>query len=482
VTVRAFAPGRVNLIGEHTDYNAGLCLPFAIAAGVTVTVDDRDDEFLTARALDLGEEDAFDVAEPQPATGWRAFVRGTAGELSSSAALGVALALALLAHAGEAEPDRRELARLCSRVENDWVRARTGLLDQLAALFGRAGHAVRLDLRSLAVAPVPLRLGGWRLVTVGSGVAHAHAASGYNERRAECEAACRLLGVGSLREIGSDEAARLPPPLDRRARYVLEENERVERAVAALGRADLAALGRLLDASHAGLRGLYEVSVPAVDDAVARLKDAGAAGARIVGGGFGGSVLALFPPGAAPPDGARDVTPGPGAHLLLETAMSGGIGLFEGARALRVPRTRFAPVKTTDDLLVLLVRRVRDGRGRARRAGGRRAVRRPRSSALRDDRRLRGALPARAAVAARMPAVRGPRRCDVRPRRCRARPRRAGLRARPRGRPHGARRAGPNGLKTGSITAPHASVHVCKVPANAESLEEPGSGGPTGRR
>jgi galactokinase len=340
VTVRAFAPGRVNLIGEHTDYNDGLCLPFAIGAGVTVTVEEGDDETLTARALDLGEEDAFAVAQPPRASGWRAFVRGTAAELaraghpprggtltiagdvsrgaglSSSAALGVALALALLAHAGRPEPDRRELARLCSRVENAWVGARTGLLDQLAALFGRPGHAVRLDLRSLAVAPVPLRLRGWRLATVDSGVVHAHAGSGYNERRAECEAACRLLGVRSLREIGVRDAARLPEPLDRRARYVVEENERVERAVAALERDDLPALGALLDASHAGLRDLYDVSVPAVEQTVARLKDAGAAGARIMGGGFGGSVLALLPPGVAPPAGAVEVVPGPAARLL----------------------------------------------------------------------------------------------------------------------------------------------------------------------
>ena len=340
MTVRAFAPGRVNLIGEHTDYNDGLCLPFAIAAGVAVTVEAGDDAVLTARALDLGEEDAFGVAEPAPAAGWRAFVRGTAAELaraghpprggtltiagnvprggglSSSAALGVALALALLAHAGRPAPGRRELARLCSRVENDWVGARSGLLDQLAALFGREDHAVRLDLRSLDVAPVPLRLGGWRLVTVDSGVRRDHAASGYNERRAECEAACRMLGVGSLRDVDAAGAAGLPAPLDRRARHVLEENERVERAVAALGRGDLPELGRLLDASHASLRDLYEVSVPAVEDALARLKAAGAAGARVVGGGFGGSVLALFEPGAAPPAGALEVTPGPGARLL----------------------------------------------------------------------------------------------------------------------------------------------------------------------
>src|SRR5919198_824783 len=215
--VRAFGPGRVNLLGEHTDYNAGLCLPFAIGRGIPVEARDRPADAVHARALDLGEEDAFDLRDPPPAGGWRAFVRGVVAELqraghrlraaeltirgdvprgsglSSSAALEVALALALLAHAGRPEPDRRDLARLCSRVENEWVGAQTGLLDQLAALFGREGHAVRLDLRSLAVDPVGLQLDGWRLVTVDSGVEHAHAASGYNDRRRECREACAAL-------------------------------------------------------------------------------------------------------------------------------------------------------------------------------------------------------------------------------------------------------------------------------------------------
>jgi galactokinase len=339
--VAAFGPGRVNLIGEHTDYNDGLCLPFAIAQGVTVRAEALESARVEAHADDLGEDDTFDAASPpRDSEGWRAFVRGTFGELeaaghaiggtrvritgdvprgsglSSSAALSTALALALLDLAGEPEGDRRELARLCSRVENDWVGAQTGLLDQLAALFGREGHALRLDCRDLAIAPVPLHLRGWVLAVAPSGHEHAHAGSGYNDRRAECRAAAAALGITSLRDAPPDAPDRLPPPLDRRVRHVLTENVRVDAAVAALRDGDLPALGALLDASHASLRDDYEVSVDAVERTVTRLKDAGAAGARIVGGGFGGSVLALFPPDAQPPDEATVVEPAGPARVL----------------------------------------------------------------------------------------------------------------------------------------------------------------------
>jgi galactokinase len=338
--VRAFGPGRVNLIGEHTDYNDGLCLPFAIATGVTVEATAGPAGTIEAEALDLGERDAFALDDESPADGWRAFVRGVVAELrraghavepaalrfggdvprgsglSSSAALEVALALALLAHSGAPEPDRRELARLCSRVENDWVGAETGLLDQLAALCGQADHAIRIDFRSLAIDAVALDLGDWRLVTLDSGVEHTHAASGYNDRRRECREACERLGIDSLRDADPDSAARLPDPLDRRVRHVIEENARVDEAVAALREHDLERLGRLLDASHRSLRDLYEVSVPEVEETVARLRDAGAAGARIMGGGFGGAVLALLPPDARPPDAALEVRPGPAARVL----------------------------------------------------------------------------------------------------------------------------------------------------------------------
>jgi galactokinase len=151
------------------------------------------------------------------------------------------------------------------------------------------------------------------LATLDSGAGRSIAASGYNERREECRAACRALGVDSLRDADGPEG--LPDPLDRRVRHVLSENERVDAAVEALAVGDLRAVGRVLDDSHRSLRDDYEVSVPAVEQAVEACKQVGALGARIMGGGFGGSVLALFPPGAEPPPGAVEVAPGPGATV-----------------------------------------------------------------------------------------------------------------------------------------------------------------------
>jgi galactokinase len=370
--VRAFAPGRVNLIGEHTDYNDGLALPFAIAEGVTVRARaNAASRRISTHALDLGEHDelalhapAMDVRSADPSTsaaptvsalpgvpplgtitntvGWRAFVRGTVAELtragiilpgadleisgdlprgaglSSSAALEVALALALLELAdARAAIDRRELARLCSRVEREWVGARTGLLDQLATLFGAADTALLIDFSDLRIEPVPLVLPhGWQMVVLDSGSRRELAASLYNERRAECARAAELLGVASLRQARLEDLARLPAPLAQRARHVLDENERVRAAASALRTGDLPAVGPLLDASHASLRDLYETSTPAVEAAVQRLREAGATGARMIGGGFGGSVLGLLPPGAQPPADAGQVKPSAGARLL----------------------------------------------------------------------------------------------------------------------------------------------------------------------
>jgi galactokinase len=359
----AFGPGRVNLIGEHTDYNLGLALPFAIAEGITVRAQatSPDDRRIHVDAGDLAETDEFELSDVTGAEGWRAFVRGTAAELikagyplvgarlqiggdleqgaglSSSAALEVALCLAMAdlgsqvvaaesrgsgggadLPTGEGEPplDRISIAQLCARVENDWVGAQTGMLDQLASLYGAVDTALCIDFQTLQIDPVPLRLDGWRFVLIDSGERHANASSGYNERRAECRRACELLGVDSLRDAGAEAVERLPQPLRARAEHVLGENTRVNDTVAALRAQDLPRVGALLNASHESLRDLYEISTPAVERTVERMREHGAAGARLMGGGFGGSVLGLFAPDVPTPRGAREVRPGPGAHVL----------------------------------------------------------------------------------------------------------------------------------------------------------------------
>ena len=236
--------------------------------------------------------------------------------LSSSAALEVAVCLALLGVAGRAVGDRVALARICSRVEREWVGAQTGLLDQLASLVSsprtRCGstsarwNAATSRCSWVAIGSSPSTPGEKRALT----------GSGYNTRREECLEACRLLGVASLRDADPDAAAALPAPLDRRVRHVISENARVDRAVAALSAGEMDRLGELIDASHESLRDDYEVSTAAVEATVARLREQGALGARIVGGGFGGSVLALLAPGAPLPEAAIELRPGPPARLI----------------------------------------------------------------------------------------------------------------------------------------------------------------------
>jgi galactokinase len=328
--IEAFAPGRVNLIGEHTDYNGGLALPFAIERGVTVTAERVPGDEVLVESAGFGR-DRFSATDPAGADGWRAFARGVvaglggvpgcrvevtsdlpAGSgLSSSAALSVALALAFEALRGEAgQREPLELARLCSRVENEWVGAPTGLLDQLAVLHG---GAVLIDFESLEVDPIPLALSDWTLAVTDSGAPRALASSGYAERRAECEEVRRLLGAESLSAVSTEDLGSLPPILARRARHVLDENDRVRAVAASLKEGDVAALGPLLDASHESLRDLYECSTSEVETTVAWMKACGAGGARMVGGGFGGHVLGLFGPGLAAPAGALVVGPGSGA-------------------------------------------------------------------------------------------------------------------------------------------------------------------------
>jgi len=319
--IRAFAPGRVNLIGEHTDYNDGLCLPFAIDRGVTVTAELHDGEVL---GPGLAGDERFlpgTVAELRrtgvEVPGCMLEIAGDLPQgtgLASSSALCVALSLALCAVA-EVEPPRPiRLARLCATVESEWAGQQTGLLDPLASLLGEEGRAVRLDMRTLEASPVDLDLHGHALAVLDSGAPRKLAESGYNERRDECRRALELLGVESLRD--AEDGSSLPAPLDRRVRHVISENERVDAAVAALAAGELRTLGELLNASHASLRDDYEVSVPEVERTVEACRGAGALGARIMGGGFGGSVLTLFSPAVPLPDGAVAVRPGRGARLL----------------------------------------------------------------------------------------------------------------------------------------------------------------------
>jgi galactokinase len=337
--VVAFAPGRVNLIGEHTDYNGGLCLPFALERGLEVSAEPGEDEVVEAFAADLGERDRFLLSAGERAGGWRAYVRGAAAELeaagfglrgtrleirsrlplggglASSAALTIATCLALLEVADWAPPEPITLARLCQAVEREWAGADTGLLDQLAILCARTGHALRIDMTTLATEAVPLGLGRWTLWMLDSGARHDHAAGAYNERRAECRRACELLGIESLRHASAADATRLPAPLGRRVRHVVSENERVERMVEALRRDEPEKAARLLDDGHRSLRDDYEVSTPAVEDAIARLRAAGARGARLVGGGFGGHVIGLVPPGVRAPAGATRLRAGGPARI-----------------------------------------------------------------------------------------------------------------------------------------------------------------------
>ena len=316
------APGRVNLIGEHTDYNDGFVLPFAIGAGVTAAAARRPDGILalaSAQAPGQETEVALDQLAPGSVTGWAAYPAGMAwalraagypvggtslafdadlpagAGLSSSAALACAAGLALTDLHGIMLP-RPQLAAIAHRAENEFVGAPTGIMDQSAVLLGQAGHALLLDCRSGIGTAIPLDPGpaGMVLLIVDTGVRHEHAGGEYAARRRACEDAAQALGVRSLRDItDSSELAGLDPLLARRARHVVTENSRVLATAALLRSGQLGRAGPLLTASHASLRDDFEVSWPQADAVVETAIEAGAYGARMTGGGFGGAVLAL---------------------------------------------------------------------------------------------------------------------------------------------------------------------------------------------
>ncbi len=304
------APGRVNLIGEHTDYNAGLVLPFAIDRQVVAAVGLRDDGQLNAWSS-RREPDSW-LAYPRgvlralrdagvSATGADIVVDSdvpVGAGLSSSAALECAIALAVseLAAGGLS---KLELALACQSAENTEVGAQCGLMDQVASLFAEADRFVYFDARDREIALIAGDLTDLVLTVIDTGVRHSIAASAYGERRRECAAAAEALGVATLREADLGRVAALAGGsgttglLGRRARHVFTENVRVTRAVALLKAGRAGEIGPLLTASHASLRDDFEVSVPELDVAVDAALAGGALGARMTGGGFGGCALAL---------------------------------------------------------------------------------------------------------------------------------------------------------------------------------------------
>ncbi|OBF51355.1 galactokinase [Mycobacterium sp. 852002-53434_SCH5985345] len=325
MTVRYSAPGRINLIGEHTDYNLGFALPIALPQRTVVTfTPDRGDAITVASDRADGRVRIPLDTAPGGVTGWAAYVAGvmwalhqaghpvTGGAmritsdvamgagLSSSAALECAALGAIAAGAG-VRIDPKEQARLAQRAENDYVGAPTGLLDQLASLYGRPVTALLIDFRDVTVAPVAFDpdAAGVALLVIDSRAPHSHADGDYAARRASCERAAADLGVASLREIqdrGPSLAAAVRDPVDaRRARHVLSENQRVLDCVAALNVSDFAEVGRIFSASHASMRDDFEITTEHIDLIADTAVRAGALGARMTGGGFGGCVIALVP-------------------------------------------------------------------------------------------------------------------------------------------------------------------------------------------
>jgi galactokinase len=319
------APGRVNLIGEHTDYNDGFVLPCAIGPANMVAISKRKDYTVDVVAADFDNaRDAFSVQSPpernlkQP---WADYVRGmvcalqnaghalsgakmaVAGNLpqgaglSSSAALAVAVGKALLA-LNDIDTDNSRLAQLAQKAECDFVGTQCGIMDQLISAQGKAGHALLIDCRSLKLTNVTIS-DDVAIMIVHSGVTRGLVDGHYNARRRQCEAAAATMGVSALRDANLEMLAttNLDAVTTARARHVITENQRTLEAADALAKSDLVALGTLMAQSHKSMRDDFEISVPAMDDLVAILQNAVGyqGGARMTGGGFGGAAVAIMP-------------------------------------------------------------------------------------------------------------------------------------------------------------------------------------------
>jgi galactokinase len=354
------APGRVNLIGEHTDYNDGFVLPFALPQTTRAAVARRDDGLLRVHSADMDGpvvELRVDDLAPGRSAGWATYPAAVlwtlreaghpfggadihyastvpvGGGLSSSAALQVVTALALAELHG-ADIDRQELALLCQRSENVYVGAPVGMMDQTASACCTAGHALHLDVRGLTRRQVPLDLAtaGLALLVADTRVKHAHADGAYAGLRSGCEAAAEHLGLAALRDVphsGLDAALDALPDerLRRLTRHVVTENRRVEEVVALLDAGRVADIGPVLTAGHASLRDDFQISCPELDLVVDTALAAGALGARMTGGGFGGSAIVLVPADSAaavaravqaalPAARLFEAVPAQGAHRL----------------------------------------------------------------------------------------------------------------------------------------------------------------------
>ena len=356
------SPGRVNLIGEHTDYHDGFVLPVAIDLEIRLAIEPTDDDRVEITLDETGERDGFSLdALPDREGRWIDYVAGVAwalaeaglarngfrghltstlpvaAGLSSSAALELAAMWAL--SGGAAPPiDPMAAAKIAQRAENEFVGVRCGLMDQFAVACGRAGHALLLDCRSEAWEPVPLP-DDLALVVIHTGSERSLATSAYNDRRADGERAVEALGVRSLRDVDAamlaERQAAMDPVAARRARHVVDENARVLATVDALRTGDHDALGDLFAESHASLRDLYEVSSPELDRLVVLATAVpGVIAARMTGAGFGGCTINLVQPDgvdrlrAAIADGYRSDDDGERAWLRVVRAVD-GVGLLD---------------------------------------------------------------------------------------------------------------------------------------------------------